>query len=425
MSKSGFWVCVKNTKKFKVAFLYIFAFLALLFSFAKIAFLFDLIQFTLASNFHQEKKLKILSKAFIKNGRLLPIIREKYINDEKFLCMIAIELINKDKHVKFSEEVNLILPIIIEKFPENLFLEYSNLYKEKNLLTDWENFDPLFFNILKNSKLNSISYNVLIQAISSKKISEGILLHLIHYLSWMKNYELAENLLNLGIKENKLDNSSYTYLLRDLNIRKHENSIQVARVSMDKQRIENTLRNFFNSNEIKVDLRMNLVFDGSLNNPDSINNIWDFSDMSEGVAWSKGAFYGDFDSISDKSMRVMGFFIKQTENREAARAGFWYKQDIPLGDKPYLFCFRYKTLQGKEMPTFWLSYAFNKEGELEPTDSKWREVYYFFDNKKFKIPSIKPLLRMWGTGTVWFDDICLFEIKSRGTFVEKEILYIK
>jgi len=195
--------------------------------------------------------------------------------------------------------------------------------------------------------------------------------------------------------------------------------------SINKERIKEKMERILNSEEIMIDFGRNLIPDESFDNQYSLEKYWDFSDMSDSESWSKGSFYGDFDSMSDKSMRIMGFFVKKIENKEGARAGFWYKQDIPLREKPYLFCFQYKTLQGKEMPTFWLSYAFNKEWRLEPTDSKWKEIYYFFDNEKFKIPSIKPLLRMFGTGTVWFDDICLFEIDSRGAFVEKEALYIK
>jgi len=412
-------------KKIKIVIVSFFILLALLFSFSKIAFLFDLIQSSLISNTNQEKKLKTLAKGFFKNGRLSPIIKERYFNDETFLVIFAMEVIKHGKNVELKKGSNLLLPIILDKFPENIFLDNFNLYREKNLSKDRENFDFLFFRILRSTEFNRISKKIIIQSISDQKISETSLFHLILYLNWMNNFALAKDLLIWGIKENKLDKNSCSFLQEDLHLRKNENEFQLAHFSIDKLRIENTVKTFFNNNEIKIDFAQNLISDGSFTDQNSLKKHWDFSDMSDSEPFSKGSFYGYFDSMSEKSMRVMGFFTKQIENKEPSRAGFCYKEEIPLAEKVYLFYFRYKTFQGKEIPTFWLSYAFNKEWGLEPTDFKWREVFYIFNNRQFKIPSIRPLLRMWGIGSVWFDDVYLLEIEPGGISIENETLFIK
>jgi hypothetical protein len=411
-------------KKFKVVIVSLFILLALFFSFSKMTFLFELIQFSFIPNTHQEKKLKILAKTFFKNGRLSPIIKERYFNDKTFLAIFAVEMIKNGKTVELKMESNLLLPIILEKFPENIFLDNLNLYRKTNPSKDWENFDSLSFRILENPKFNGISFDILSQSISNKKITEDVLFYMIYYLSWMNNFALAEDLLNWGIKEKKLDKNNYDYLKEDLHLRKTKNRFQVAHFSIDKPKIENTVRSFLNNKEIRIDFAQNLISDGSFTNQNSFKKYWDFSDMSDSEPWTKGSFYGDIDSVCENSMRVMGFFIKHIANKEDSRAGFLYKEEIPLAEKDYLFYFRYKTFRGEEMPSFWLSYAFNRERGLEPTDFKWREVYYIFNNRQFKIPTIRPLLRMWGIGSVWFDDIYLLEIEPGVTSIEKEIFFV-
>ena len=92
--------------------------------------------------------------------------------------------------------------------------------------------------------------------------------------------------------------------------------------------------------------------------------------MSDRAPFSKGSFYGDIDEFENSSIRVMGFFKEKKEKKQPSRAGFWYKNSIPLERKFYLLYFKYKILEGTEIATFWLSNELKKEPRLEKTLSR-------------------------------------------------------
>ena len=119
----------------------------------------------------------------------------------------------------------------------------------------------------------------------------------------------------------------------------------------------------------------------------------------------------------------MGFFMRIDEKKAPCRAGFWLRQSIWTKDKTYLFHFKYKTLQDTERPTFWLSEKLNQEWLLEATGSEWKEVYYIFNNRKLRLYPIKPLLRMFGTGSTWFRHVYFSEIAIEDSPIDKDVFF--
>ena len=405
----------------KVIFLFILI-IFFIFSINKINFLFDLTKFSLDSKKYEKKNLELIAESLSENKRLFELInRYKFYKNELFLSLFIKEMIKQNKVDLLQNESKFFLPIILEKFPENIFLHNLNFYRTKNQ-REWRNFDLLFFKILEDSKLNFFSFKILTDSIYKGKILKEDLFNLIYFLNWRKNFSLAEDLLNWGMKEKIIDNNQYNFLLKDLIQRKRNKKIKYEN---NLKNIKNKLKELFGKKNIKIRIKENLIQDGSFTQRDSIKKYWFFSDMSDRKPFSKGSFYGDIDLIENNSIRVMGFFVKRIPGKGPARGGFWYKEKIPLKVKVYLFYFKYKTLIGKEIPSFWLAYEFRKEPRLGSTDFKWKEVFYIFNNKNLKIPKVQPLLRMWGTGSVWFDDIGLFEIEIQGASIEKDILFIE
>ena len=73
------------------------------------------------------------------------------------------------------------------------------------------------------------------------------------------------------------------------------------------------------------------------------------------------------------------------------------------------------TREDTERPSFWLAdVKYISEREIGPTGGAWRRVLFIFRNAELAIPEVKPLLRMWGTGTVWFADIGLYAVEEGG-----------
>jgi hypothetical protein len=108
-----------------------------------------------------------------------------------------------------------------------------------------------------------------------------------------------------------------------------------------------------------------------------------------------------------------------------ASGGLQLRKRINLSDSTYLLHFRYKTSGQSEIPSFWLAYEIRKAHRIEPADSGWKEVFYIFNNNHYKLPQVQPLLRMFGTGSVWFENIGFYRIEWEGLPVEQDALIIQ
>ena len=393
-----------------------------IFSFNKILFFIDLNKISLNSDRNYPK---LLARNYYKNERISPLL-EMYLKDGLFLSYLGKEFLRNYELKRSGNEKKFFLPLILEKFPENILLDELNLYSTKDSARDWGNFDLLFLKILEDSDFNSFSNSALIESIKANKISKEILFLLICYLNWAENFSLSESVTTWGIEENIFTSKQQRFLLGDLSSRKgRRENFNKDNKSFKYSSIQNKLNEMLEDDEINVKLGKNLIPDGHLTQKDSANINWHFSDMSDGELFSKGSFYGDLDQCEKNSLRVMCFYTKRAEEKEPSRGGFWFKKDILLERATYLFYFRYRTVVGTENATFWLSSISGKEPILESTDSDWKECFYIFNNEQLKMPKIKPLLRMWNKGSVWFDDIGFFKLDIGGTLGEKDLLFIR
>ena len=151
---------------------------------------------------------------------------------------------------------------------------------------------------------------------------------------------------------------------------------------------------------------------------------WVPSDMADGIHWSNGLFVVGLDHSTSKvnprtssQLRIDGIFVEQNKLQEPARAGVLTQRPITLSaNSTLLIELRYAT-QGTEsiLPSIYLTtnpIDFSpKELYLPASPNHWSSVTILTQNLSSEELAISPILRLWSTGTVWFDDFSIREIR--------------
>jgi hypothetical protein len=405
----------------KIAVFFFLILIILLVSFKSMIFFTDLVKSSLIYKENSEDFFEVLARNYFRNKRLKSLIK-KYSQNDLFLLFVGKEIMKRSENNILSVEYHDLQSKIVDRFPENVYLNYFEYYKRQDSSKDWENFDLFFLKNLEDPSLNSLSYKILVDAVRCEKISKHSLFDIICFLNWKGNFSLVEDLLIWETQEKRMDEVQYSFLYNEMALRKKKKAVN-RKSEIDTEELINKVSELTNRPTDKIEMSDNLVLDGEFRDKDSFNKHWQFVDKSDREPFSKGSFYGGMDLFENPNMRLMGFFVKNAHGKAPSNAGFWHKKEIPLQEKLYLFYFKYRTFCGKEKATFWLSLEFEKEWSLEPTAYQWTEVAYIFNNKNFKVSKINPFLRMFGTGSVWFDSIGFFELDLKGTSVEKDILF--
>lgn len=146
---------------------------------------------------------------------------------------------------------------------------------------------------------------------------------------------------------------------------------------------------------------------------------WAWSNMSGQPPWNPGLFLGGMERVDvyagQRAARVDGLWVAEEPGREGARAGYWATK-IPLSPGLYLLSLAYRTeLASTGRVGVWVSgrpeVLFAGERWLPDTGGAWRRVLIVGRNTATD-GSIAVLLRLWGEGTVWFDDVALRKIEG-------------
>jgi hypothetical protein len=113
-------------------------------------------------------------------------------------------------------------------------------------------------------------------------------------------------------------------------------------------------------------------------------------------------------------MRVDGFWIQKEKDLHPARAGYWHRPIKLKPDTPYVLSFYYRTRNLRGKATIWVSgkpeVLFKHDRMLPTTDGGWRKFIMVGWSRKEGTNKVKPWLRSWGIGDVWFDGVKLREI---------------
>ena len=138
--------------------------------------------------------------------------------------------------------------------------------------------------------------------------------------------------------------------------------------------------------------------------------------MSNTEPFGKGAFYVNLNKISSNNVvKVINLFINNKNAKAPARGGIWYKKMISVNKGFYLFSFDYWTKTGEEKPRLWLWKGITIPW-LPCTGKRWKKVVYILNNVNGKIKKLKPLIRMFGKGSMYIDNVYLgkLDVKELG-----------
>lgn len=150
---------------------------------------------------------------------------------------------------------------------------------------------------------------------------------------------------------------------------------------------------------------------------------WSPTFMSNGDPWNRATFglAGEHARPFSQatSLRIDGVLIEHEPTREPARAGFWHEPIVVHADRSYVISFVYRTEGvGSDGAGLWVSadplVFFAGEYMLPPTAGSWRRMTLVAWNRRPVSATVRPLLRLWGEGTVWFDEVSMRELVLDG-----------
>jgi len=394
-----------------------------LFSINSLIFSVRLFRLSIGTIQKAETENRVLARNFLLNKRLSPLVRDRSHQTDLFLASLVTELIADDEVLRLEREFEELGKTVIDRFPENIFLVHYGLYEEGIADQDWANFDALSLKLLRESRFNSMSFPILTQNIAENKIPDSSLPFLIRYLNWMHNFSLSGDLLSWARKSKKIDDAVYDTLQKDISQRK------TSRSAPQESPLERSGDFFFSipfeKGKVEVEAGSNLLLGKKMRSVSSQTGGWIFTDISDTDQYAKGSFYGDIDRFQNNRLRVMGFFTRYFEGKGFAHGGLQMGKKIGLTEDLYLFHFKYKTSGQSEIPSFWLAYEFEKLQRIAPAESGWKDVFFLFNNAYYKLPFVQPFLRMFGTGSVWFENIGLYKIDPDNFWVEQDALIIQ
>ncbi len=146
---------------------------------------------------------------------------------------------------------------------------------------------------------------------------------------------------------------------------------------------------------------------------------WRVGYMSDGNLWNTGAYALTQDNkhvfSGRRALRIDGLITENLNEKEASRAGYWYRS-VRIEPKHCVqISVAFMTRNNIEKASIWLSDDATLLGAHEyflPAGAmQWRQVNITTFNSGNTFVDISPFLRLWGTGTVWFDDLEIYATK--------------
>lgn len=163
----------------------------------------------------------------------------------------------------------------------------------------------------------------------------------------------------------------------------------------------------------------NLLANGGFETGDLHPANWEWATWTGSGIWEEALYIGGLDRSESyegsHAIRITGLWIRDAAGREASRAGYWAQAVTLKPRTSYLLSFYYKTQNlRKGQAALWLGESpnvlFAGDYMLPDTNGSWRKFIVLGRNKGAEPAEIRPLLRTWGVGDVWFDGVMLQEI---------------
>lgn len=144
----------------------------------------------------------------------------------------------------------------------------------------------------------------------------------------------------------------------------------------------------------------------------SLGKNWYFSKMASREPFGAGSFVmGLHEDVTGSYLRIMGLYIEKTPGTSPPRGGARYRETPALQPGFYVFSFDYLTRTGQEKPSFFLWRGI-VERRLPPTRGQWRKAVFVLNNVSGQHTVVKPLLRMWGTGSLLVDNVSFVRVTA-------------
>lgn len=179
----------------------------------------------------------------------------------------------------------------------------------------------------------------------------------------------------------------------------------------------------------------NLISNGGFEGWDSLTKQpygWEYTYMSTGFPWNRAGYAVGVDTLDadhDKhALRVSNLFLEQDASKEPARAGLMHKPiDIaPL--TPFVLAFSYCTFTEAENAA--RVYLTSDQAVFAPIEQalpqsagEWRRITIISNNASLTTAQLTPILRSFGVGSVWFDDVSIHFLEKGVVTLGDKILY--
>lgn len=279
-------------------------------------------------------------------------------------------------------------------YRDNFYLQY--LFPPAPSEPNWKNPDAAALELLADKTLNPLTQSLWEKVKSS--VDPEFTANLADYCRWQGNTELGD------------------YLGKD--------AFAMAKPFLNpgsptgKESFKQLLKTLRKKNKLTGgDLRENRTGSEDFNDMGAFKKKWEFSCMTGSKDIRAASFTMGLDGEGEnRCLRLMGFFAggADEKSKSSARGGAMCKEKIPISTGYYLLSFDYLTVTGREKPSFYLWKGLS-EAFLPATGGTWKKAVYLLNNSTGGFTGIKPIFRMWGTGTVLIDNV-YFAAVTRPTF---------
>jgi hypothetical protein len=275
---------------------------------------------------------------------------------------------------------------IKEEYKDNFY--FQNIYGNLDSNRNWYHLDNVSYSFLKDKKYNKLTQSILNKL--ETNFSEEFLGNLLEFLYWRGNTELAGYIItNYNIKNFEWikPNNSIDYM------------ISIRRLDSYMQKKYSTV------------LEKKLIPSADFSTENSYSLNWDFSNHSNREPFGEGSFFVDLYKINQNFMvKIFNLFLNNNA-RSVARGGIWFKEKIELSDSYYVLSFDYWLKTGQEKPRFWLADGIRIPW-LDKKNRRWIKVIYILNNSKRKVEFVQPLIRIFGLGSMYVDNVIFSKIQT-------------
>ncbi len=282
-------------------------------------------------------------------------------------------------------------------FKDNFYLQHLLAESEKKE-GNWQNLDAVSLELLADQTMNPLTISIIERI--SPAFTPGFIENLVDFCAWKENTESRDYLVQ-------------TFKLSESTAKRIKKSIPKGPGYQDS--IRQLFGILLKKYELKAnDFEKNLVKCPAFDSNKKFEKNWYFSKMAGYEPFSDGSFTMGLDRTDTNNyLRIMGFFVHNRQGKSKARGGVWSRERKIIEKGFYLFSFDYLTITDREKPSFFLAKGIH-ENYLPPTSGKWKKVVFILNNAPGKYSLLKPLFRMWGTGTLLIDNIYLARITNPG-----------